>query len=178
MGLPPPAPRPLDAGERALLSALVRDVGPRLRAYVQSGRGAWAEADDLVAETFYRAAANIAALRACERQDLYLLTIARNLCRDRLRRPPPEPVASERLQTRPAAAPEPFEVLARDERERLLAAAVAALPEAQREIIVLRLSVGLKFEEIAELLGIPLGTALSRMHAAAQNLKTKVGCVL
>jgi DNA-directed RNA polymerase specialized sigma24 family protein len=39
----------------------------------------------------------------------------------------------------------------------------------------LRLSAGLKFEVIAELLKIPLGTALSRMHAAVERLRTELG---
>ena len=52
---------------------------------------------------------------------------------------------------------------------------MAELPESLREIVVLRLASGLKFEEIAELLHIPLGTALSRMHAAIQRLREMLG---
>ena len=61
-----------------------------------------------------------------------------------------------------------------EERQRLLAA-LARLPQPQREVVVLRLSAELKFEEIAELLQIPLGTALSRMHAALRHLRKELG---
>ena len=61
------------------------------------------------------------------------------------------------------------------EQSRFLRAAVAALPEKLREVVVLRLSTDLRFEEIADLLQIPLGTALSRMHAALQDLRKRLG---
>ncbi len=167
------AHRPLDADARALLGALVHEVGPRVMAYVQRAYGDAVEAEEIVAETFCRAAGNIGALLRCERKDLYLITIARNLCRDRFRRP--------RLQTldenapRPAAdSLDPPATAARDERDAALAEAVASLPEAQREIVLLRVSAELSFEAIAELLGIPLGTALSRMHAAVQRLRRQL----
>jgi RNA polymerase sigma-70 factor (ECF subfamily) len=55
--------------------------------------------------------------------------------------------------------------------------AILGLPAGLREVVVLRLSTGLKFEEIANLLSIPLGTALSRMYAAIERLKTAMGCI-
>ena len=54
--------------------------------------------------------------------------------------------------------------------------AIERLPEAQREIVVLRLTAELKFEEIAEMLAIPLGTALSRMNSALARLRKELGC--
>lgn len=171
------ARRPLDADERGMLDELVRDMGPRLLAYVRRAYGRAFEPEEIVAETFCRAAANIEALRKAERPDLYLLTIARNLCRDGFRRPGPETMPDERLQGMPGGEPEPRESVAQEEQKQALQAEVEALPDAQREIVILRLSAGLKFEQIAELLNIPLGTALSRMHAAVHRLKSRLGCV-
>jgi RNA polymerase sigma-70 factor (ECF subfamily) len=96
----------------------------------------------------------------------YLFRIATSVWHDHLRRD---------LVRRRAAM-----VLARDERvapaadERLLARelheavrrAVAGLPPAQREVVDLRHRAGLKFREIAERLGRPLGTVLTQMRAA------------
>lgn len=170
----PAGPRPLNPLERALLDALVRDVGPRLYAYVKRAFGRRVEADEIVAETFCRAAASIDRLRGHERQDMYLLTIARNLCRDRLRRPPPAALDEFRTDAS-ARGSEPLAELIGQERLDALQRALAALPDSQREIVALRMSAGLQFEQIAELLQIPLGTALSRMHAAVQRLRDELG---
>ncbi len=167
----------LSADERALLESLLRDVGPRVLAYVRRAFGNRLDAEEIVAETFARAADNVAAVRDCERKDLYLLTVARNLCRDAFRRRRPDTLSEPRLRERPAPAASPDESLARDEEQRRLLAAVAGLPQLQREVVVLRLSTDLKFEEIAELLRIPLGTALSRMNAALRRLRKQLGYV-
>lgn len=165
----------LTAAERGLLNELVRAVGPRLLAYVERVYGNRADADDIVAEAFCRAAANIASLRASDRPDIYLLTTARNLCRDRFRRRRPASVPDERLEQLPHATVTPHDATATDEQKQLVRQAVDRLPEHLREVVVLRLSSELKFEEIAELLHVPLGTALSRMHAAIQRLRSSLG---
>jgi RNA polymerase sigma-70 factor (ECF subfamily) len=101
------------------------------------------------------------------------LTIVRNLCRDRLRKPP-ENHLSDRDSEHPADEVEPFESISHQERRDYLIAAVDDLPEAQREVVALRLATDLKFEEIAGLLHVPLGTVLSRMHSAVQRLKQQL----
>ena len=57
------------------------------------------------------------------------------------------------------------------EQEQKLQKAIAQLPEAQRQVLMLRYYSNLKFVEIAELLGCPLNTALGRMHKAMIKLK-------
>jgi RNA polymerase sigma-70 factor (ECF subfamily) len=57
------------------------------------------------------------------------------------------------------------------EQEQKLKRALAQLPEPQRQVLLLRYYSGLKFVEIAEMLGCPLNTALGRMHKAMQKLK-------
>jgi RNA polymerase sigma-70 factor (ECF subfamily) len=167
----------LSADECALLESLLRDVGPRMFAYVRKAFGSWLDAEEIVAETFARAADNVAAVRGCERKDLYLLTIARNLCRDAFRRWRPNSIAKEQLRDCPSPAPTPDESFAQQESRQRLLAAVATLPPSQREVVVLRLSAELRFEQIAELLQIPLGTALSRMDAASRHLRKELGYV-
>jgi RNA polymerase sigma-70 factor (ECF subfamily) len=167
--------RPLNADERAVLEALVHQVGPRLLAYARQVYGKRVDAEDLVAETFCRAADNVETLLGCERRDLYLLTITRNLCRDGFRRRRPELLADDQLPELAGGVDGPEATAAGRECRQALRRAVAALPETQREIVVLRLSGGLTFEEIAELLSIPLGTALSRMHAATRRLRNELG---
>ena len=57
------------------------------------------------------------------------------------------------------------------EQEQKLARAIQKLPEAQRQVLMLRYYSNLKFIEIAELLGCPLNTALGRMHKAMLKLR-------
>lgn len=69
----------------------------------------------------------------------------------------------------PAPQP-PAEAEARETRARL-AAALASLPLEQREVFLMREYGGLAFREIAAELGVPLGTALSRMNYALGKLR-------
>jgi RNA polymerase sigma-70 factor (ECF subfamily) len=47
---------------------------------------------------------------------------------------------------------------------------MAALTDLEREALVLKEFEGLKYREIAERLGVPLGTVMSRLYAARQRL--------
>lgn len=54
-------------------------------------------------------------------------------------------------------------------------AAVEALPQKQREVVVLRLVAGLKFEQIASTLGLPLGTVTTRYRRTIFQLRDELG---
>ena len=60
-----------------------------------------------------------------------------------------------------------------DLRERL-EVAIDALPDRQREVLVLKEFEGLRYREIAELLGIPIGTVMSRLYAARRSLASSL----
>jgi len=49
--------------------------------------------------------------------------------------------------------------------------AIDKLPDAQKQVVLLRYYSGLSFAEIARMLGCPLNTALGRMHKAVQKLR-------
>jgi RNA polymerase sigma-70 factor, ECF subfamily len=53
--------------------------------------------------------------------------------------------------------------------------AIAGLPEEQRLVVRLRFGLDLKLEEIAEALGVPVGTVKSRLHNALQALRAEAG---
>ncbi len=65
---------------------------------------------------------------------------------------------------------------AAEENEALDAAQVAirALPEAQKEVFLLRVSAGLPFHQVATALGIPEGTAKTRMRSALAELRQRL----
>ena len=60
--------------------------------------------------------------------------------------------------------------LQRADARRRVARAMARLPEAQREVLVLREFEDMKYKEIATLLGIPEGTVMSRLYSARRAL--------
>jgi RNA polymerase sigma-70 factor, ECF subfamily len=64
--------------------------------------------------------------------------------------------------------------LLRTERTELLRKAVEELPATYREVIVLRELEQLSYREIANIVGIPLGTVMSRLSRARQQLQQAI----
>ncbi len=66
---------------------------------------------------------------------------------------------------------EPEDALDRRETQEVIRRAVSRLPEDMQVVVKMRLESDATFEQIAERLGIPIGTALSRMHRALAKLE-------
>ncbi len=96
----------------------------------------------------------------------FLYPVVRNLALERRRK---------RRRARPledlSAEPEAKEEAAPAVNGPTLAEAVARLPEGEREVVALRFSDGMTLAEVAEALGIPLGTVKSRLHSALSRLR-------
>jgi RNA polymerase sigma-70 factor (ECF subfamily) len=82
----------------------------------------------------------------------------------------------ERLLIDPGRGPD--EAAARGEERERVRRALDALPEHHRTIIMLSDLEGLSYREIAEVLGIPMGTVMSRLHNARQRLRRVLGPLL
>ena len=142
------------------------------------------EAQDIAQETFVRAYRAIGAFRQEAKLSTWLVSIAMNLCRNRRRWwarqrrvvtvSLDEPVELEEgVVTHDVAdpAPLPSALAERRERERYVMAALKLLDEADRTVIVLRDLQGYSYEEIAGMLGIPLGTVKSKINRARWQLR-------
>lgn len=70
--------------------------------------------------------------------------------------------------------PTPDLVVEGHERSELLQKAIAALPDYQRTMVVLYHTEGLAYDEIAEVLGLPIGTVKSRLNRARLTLREKL----
>ncbi len=143
-----------------------------------------ADAQDLTQEGFLLAYARLRDFRVGERFHPWLYTIALNLCRSHLRRRSLRrwlPLAQERERDRPMQpepaepSPDPERALLGREADERLQGAIQALPPKYREVFVLRQSQGLSYEEIAELLSLPLGTVEVRLFRARRRLLESLG---
>jgi RNA polymerase sigma-70 factor (ECF subfamily) len=121
------------------------------------------DALDVLQETFAYLLRKLPGLRLTARMTTFLYPVVRHLSIDALRR---------RRRHAPAEAlpdaPDPAEPQA--DREEL-AAVLAALPEPQREAVLMRYVDGMSLAEIAEALDVPLGTVKSRLHNALRALR-------
>jgi RNA polymerase sigma-70 factor (ECF subfamily) len=81
---------------------------------------------------------------------------------------------TERPHDPPDASPGPLERSERGELQRLVWSCLGRLDRAHREILVLRDYQDLSYREIAEVLAVPLGTVMSRLHAARRKLREEV----
>jgi RNA polymerase sigma-70 factor (ECF subfamily) len=68
------------------------------------------------------------------------------------------------------ASSDPAAVLERAEARRRVGGAIERLPAREREVLVLKEFEELKYREIAELVGVPVGTVMSRLYAARKRL--------
>jgi RNA polymerase sigma-70 factor (ECF subfamily) len=108
----------------------------------------------------------------------WLLRLARNCAVDRLRRkkarPPSSDVSADAGANLADGRRGPEEEWLADARKRLVHAALGRLSEQNREVILLKEIQGLQIQEIAEVLGVPVGTVKSRSNRARIALARKV----
>lgn len=168
------------------LRELVALYSPRVYGLQLRLTGSRETAEDLLQETFLRVVRMIAEYKHDGKFDAWLFRIAANLARDHFRRQRRRGVALriDHLDDEsPGAIPElsdsrhprPENVALAAETREQLQAALQELSDVDREIILLRHYAELSFREIAETLGIPLGTALARAHRALKRLRTLLG---
>ncbi len=122
--------------------------------------------DDLLQDVFLRAARGLPRYAPTHPFAHWLYTIALNVGRNHARRRATLVPADGAVLETLAAPPTPDAVDAAT-----LMALVARLPGHLREVVALRAGPDLAYGEIAELLGIPEGTARRRMHQALARLR-------
>ena len=136
------------------------------------------EARDTAQDVFVRVYERLSTFRGGEGFLPWLLRLARNASIDRLRRraarPPGDDLVVDQAIELEASGPSPEEEAGRRTRRRLLFRAVAGMTESHREMILLHEIQGLKLDEIADLLRLPLGTVKSRSNRARLELASRI----
>ncbi len=133
-----------------------------------------AEAEDALQEVFvlvYRSLASFDPGKGAFTTWLYRITINHCLAHRRKRRLVFQPIDSEAL----AVQGESLESgLAKSAERETVAEAIQGLSEKQRAVVVLRYYWDLPYAEIAQILGIPLGTVKSRIDLTLRTLRQKL----
>jgi RNA polymerase sigma-70 factor (ECF subfamily) len=164
------------AADREAFAALFRRYAGRVKGFlIQAGAepGLAEEAAQEVMVALWRRASLYDPARASAAT--WIFTIARNKRIDLARRsarPLPEPEAPE---MQPEPAPSAEDELAGVRRDARVRDAIAALPPDQLEAVRLAFFAGLSHGEIAEALGVPLGTVKSRLRLAFGRLRERLG---
>ena len=143
------------------------------------------KARDLTQEVFFKAWKGLSGFREQSRFATWIYRIAHNVvtsagryeaARPKIRASLDGGSEDERCWGPEPASPgdQPDESALRSERRRLVLEGVGRLTPDQREMIVLRDMEDRSYEEIAEILDIPVGTVRSRLHRARSELKQRL----
>lgn len=167
-----PADR-LAAGDRQAFADLYDRLAPRMFGAALSMTGSTPEAEDAVQDVFVELARSRYRLPGIVDLEAYVFTMLYHVIGRRRRRQAVERRAVERIGADRRSAgglvQEPG-MPADDD----LAAAVARLPTAQREVVLLKIDGGLTFAQIAAVLGTNINTAAGRYRAALDKLRAAV----
>lgn len=154
-------------------------VWPHMRAAYNLARwlvGNDHDAEDIVQESFLKAYKAQASFRGSEPRS-WMLSIVRNTAMDFLRRYKSGIAAhlDDQVHEPEDQSPDPERALLERWRREQVRRAIAHLAPEFREAIVLREIEGLSYKEIASVLGVPMGTVMSRLSRARSLLLVELG---
>lgn len=154
---------------------VVREQKNRLFSYAARMLRHPAEAQDVAQEALVRLWRHRGQVDG-QTAGFWLRRTTHNLCIDRLRRRRSSPEVDVELNE--AISPDdrhgPDRLAASSELGGLIEEALGKLPAKDRAVLVLREVQGLPYAEIAEILGVPLGTLKARLHRARELLRTRL----
>ena len=167
------------SGDEAAFGVLVRRYQRSLHQFLFRFLGDATLAEDVFQETFLQVAHSARQFNPDRTLRPWLFTIAANKARDALRSRARQKTTdldaavdsadaegAQFLDFLAADEPLPLERLELLDAARLVRGIVAGMPSRLRMVLVLSYFQGLPYQEIAEILGVPLGTVKSRLHAA------------
>jgi len=134
------------------------------------------DALELAQETFVRAFENISKFESRSSFSTWLYRIAANLAIDFRRREGRHTIlrgedAENEIQRMPAPRGDSFLEASRNELSKRISGALKELTPEHRAVILLREVEGLSYDEISEVLQVPRGTVMSRLHYARGHLR-------
>jgi len=168
-------------GDAGAYGSLVRRYQDRLCSSLMHICGSFADAQDAAQEAFLRAYLKLGSFTGASAVYTWLYRIAVNVAISEHRRrrlPPPGERALLGEKEPSDRAEEPEENLLRLERAALVQQALDRLSDEHRTILVLREVENCDYDEIAQILDLPVGTVRSRLHRARLQLREKLVLVM
>jgi len=169
------------AGRESGFEELVRRYQRPIAAYVYRMVGDYDAALDLTQEVFIKVYNSLSRYRSEFKFSTWIYKIAHNAAIDFLRRHAVREQAlasgsdAERRETIvESRGLTPEQESEREERRSEIETVVRTLPSAYRELIVLRHSHDLSYDEIAEVTGLPLGTVKNRLFRAREAMRDEL----
>jgi len=159
-------------GDPEAISTLVHRYSGPLYRFIRRYRPLREDSDDLFQETWISVWTHLHAWDPRRRFSTWLFQIALNRCRDHARRDRvrsryragPGTAVAEESQGSPEARTASRQVLE----------SIAALPDRQKEVLLLRYYHGFSESETAEILDCPRGTVKSRLHHAIREIRNRL----
>jgi len=165
-------------GDNYAFDQLVRRYKDPLLNFIFRFVGNLIEAEDIVQDTFYRVYKNKHYYKNVAKFSTWIYTIAGNLAKTELRRRKRRKIFSihrdtpdEKEWNLPDMESNPEKEVNTMVTEKLIQNAINNLPNKFREVVVLRDIEGFSYEEISEIIKVPLGTVKSRVNRARLRLQ-------
>jgi RNA polymerase sigma-70 factor (ECF subfamily) len=172
-------------GDLAAFNDLVRRYEKQVYNFAYRLTGNYDDANDVAQDAFLRVFNAIGSFRGEASFSTWLFRITTNVFLDERKRARAHPNASldEYLELEESSvarqiedpSPTPEAVLEQSERAEILQKAIGGLPEYQRAMVTLYHGQQKSYEEIAEIMDLPIGTVKSRLNRARLALKEKLG---
>ena len=173
------------ANDETAFNEVVTRYKAKVYNYLYRMTGSSDDAEDLTQEVFIRMYTSIDSFRSQSSLNTWLFRIASNLCVDRFRRAKnrtaayslDEPILGGETDGGhefPDTTYEPQRLLENVEMAEQIQRALAQLPEKLRATLILHDVEGMPYEEIAQVVGCPLGTVKSRLFNARMQLRQKL----
>jgi RNA polymerase sigma-70 factor (ECF subfamily) len=164
------------SGDRQAFALLFQYYAPRLKTYMRKLGTEDAVAEELAQEAMlavWRKAASFDPSRAAA--GTWIFAVARNLRIDMLRKEKRPEIDLDDPELVPDPAPRADEVMATQQSESRVRAAMVGLSAEQTEVVTLSFYEDTPHAEIAARLKIPLGTVKSRLRLAMKRIRSELG---
>lgn len=161
-------------GDREARTELARRYGPIFRRFAGNLLGRVEDGEDAGQDALLRLLESVGAYDRGRPFAPWAFAIARNVCRDRLRKRREALVPPEALEERGPSDLSPEQLVGREESAERIRAAVSELSGPDQEVLWLRFRHGLSNAEIAETVGIAEGALRVRLFRALARLRERL----
>lgn len=153
------------SGDRDALASLYHETSAGVYAYAFSVLKNSQDAEDVLQDCFLRIQSSAASYSPNGKPMAWILTVTRNLCMDLLRRKKSTAVLSY----------DPGLSCADPDDRIVVEACLQTLSDEERQIVVLHAVSGIRHRDVAQIMGLPLSTVLSKYRRALKKMKNDLG---